>query len=127
MQAAAQRISVLFSSEDDGDEIANPGSRQLDYAASDPFVTAVGGTVLAVGNNDVLEQRTSRQRDLPVLATRRPRPGRNRARLLRPPAQRLEGLRRDRAAAPLPPAVYGRRRGWTLARADAGSGISIAA
>jgi subtilase family serine protease len=51
IQAAAQGISVLFSSGDSGDEIANLGSRQVDYEASDPFVTAVGGTALAVGKN----------------------------------------------------------------------------
>ncbi len=52
IQAAAQGISVLFSSGDSGDEIANTGSRQVDYEASDPFVTAVGGTSLAVGQNN---------------------------------------------------------------------------
>jgi subtilase family serine protease len=52
IQAAAQGISVLFSSGDFGDEIANYGSRQVDYEASDPFVTAVGGTALAVGQNN---------------------------------------------------------------------------
>ncbi|MGZ4782230.1 MAG: S53 family peptidase [Oryzihumus sp.] len=48
LQAAAQGISMLFSSGDSGDEVANTGSRQVDYEASDPFVTAVGGTALAV-------------------------------------------------------------------------------
>lgn len=52
IQAAAQGISVLFSSGDSGDEIVNTGSRQVDYEASDPFVTAVGGTALAVGQNN---------------------------------------------------------------------------
>jgi subtilase family serine protease len=52
IQAAAQGISVLFSSGDNGDEIVNTGIRQVDYAASDPFVTAVGGTALAVGKNN---------------------------------------------------------------------------
>jgi subtilase family serine protease len=49
LQAAAQGISVMFSSGDSGDEVANTGTRQVDYSASDPFVTAVGGTSLAVG------------------------------------------------------------------------------
>ncbi|MGZ4719239.1 S53 family peptidase [Oryzihumus sp.] len=48
VQAAGQGISMLFSSGDNGDEVANTGSRQVDYEASDPFVTAVGGTSLAV-------------------------------------------------------------------------------
>ena len=58
LQAAAQGISVLFSSGDNGDEIANTGTRQVDYPASDPWVTAVGGTSLAVGktNNYLFEQ-----------------------------------------------------------------------
>ena len=48
LQAAAQGVSLLFSSGDSGDEIANTGSRQVDYEASDPYVTAVGGTSLNV-------------------------------------------------------------------------------
>jgi subtilase family serine protease len=51
VQAAAQGISVLFSSGDNGDEIANIGYRSTDYEASDSFVTAVGGTSLAVGSS----------------------------------------------------------------------------
>jgi subtilase family serine protease len=50
IQAAAQGISVLFSSGDAGDNIEATGLRQPDYPAADPFVTAVGGTSLAVGN-----------------------------------------------------------------------------
>ena len=49
LQAAAEGISLMFSSGDDGDEIANIGDREADYQASDPNVTAVGGTALAVG------------------------------------------------------------------------------
>ena len=52
IQAAAQGISVLFSSGDSGDEIVSSGIRQPDYPPSDPFVTAVGGTALAVGQNN---------------------------------------------------------------------------
>jgi len=52
LQAAAQGISVLFCSGDHGDQIANTGTRQVDYPASDPWVTAVGGTSLAVGKTD---------------------------------------------------------------------------
>jgi len=39
MQAAAQGITVLFSSGDAGDNIAATGTRQPDYPAADPFVT----------------------------------------------------------------------------------------
>ena len=49
LQAAAQGISVLFSSGDYGDDIAILGERQTNYPASDPLVTAVGGTSLKVG------------------------------------------------------------------------------
>jgi subtilase family serine protease len=52
LQAAAEGISVLFSSGDNGDEVANTGKRQVDYEASDPYVTAVGGTALAVTKDD---------------------------------------------------------------------------
>lgn len=48
MQAAGEGISLLFSAGDNGDEIANTGTRTVDYEASDPYVTAVGGTSLAV-------------------------------------------------------------------------------
>src|SRR6478609_7180277 len=58
LQAAAEGISVMVSSGDNGDEIANTGERQTDSPASDPRVTAVGGTSLAVGqsNNYLFEQ-----------------------------------------------------------------------
>lgn len=58
LQAAAEGISMVFSSGDDGDEIAASGQRQTDFQASDPMVTAVGGTALAVtqGNGYGFEQ-----------------------------------------------------------------------
>ncbi|GAB3486763.1 S53 family peptidase [Flexivirga lutea] len=53
IQAAAQGISVLFSSGDygdntNGDQSTTPPSP--DYPAANPWVTAVGGTSLATGN-----------------------------------------------------------------------------
>ncbi len=48
LQAAAQGVTLTFSSGDSGDEKVNTGKRQVDYEASDPFVTAVGGTSLNV-------------------------------------------------------------------------------
>ncbi|HEX6443624.1 MAG TPA: S53 family peptidase [Streptosporangiales bacterium] len=48
-QGAVEGISFTFSSGDSGDELANTGIRQADYPTSDPFVTSVGGTSLAVG------------------------------------------------------------------------------
>lgn len=48
LQGAMQGISFLFSSADNGDELAHTGIKQADYPASDPFVTAVGGTADAI-------------------------------------------------------------------------------
>ncbi|MGH8961747.1 MAG: S53 family peptidase [Jatrophihabitantaceae bacterium] len=49
MQGAMQGISFMFSSGDNGDELANSGIRQADYPTSDPWVTSVGGTSAAIG------------------------------------------------------------------------------
>jgi subtilase family serine protease len=56
-QASVQGIGLYFSSGDDGDEAANLGQPQADFPATDPWVTAVGGTSLAVGqrNNYLFE------------------------------------------------------------------------
>jgi subtilase family serine protease len=51
MQAAAEGISVLFSSGDDGDNFAISGLAAPDYPPSSPYVTAVGGTTLEIGSN----------------------------------------------------------------------------
>jgi subtilase family serine protease len=51
LQAGMQGQSFLFSSGDDGDELANTGNKQADASASDPFVTAVGGTSDAIGSD----------------------------------------------------------------------------
>jgi subtilase family serine protease len=48
-QAAAQGVGLYFSSGDDGDEAVNLGHPEADFPATDPWVTAVGGTSLAVG------------------------------------------------------------------------------
>jgi subtilase family serine protease len=50
VQAAAEGIGFYFSSGDSGDEVTlgNTPAAQPDYPASDPFVTAVGGTSLGV-------------------------------------------------------------------------------
>ncbi|CAI7975025.1 Pro-kumamolisin, activation domain [Frankia sp. Hr75.2] len=44
VQAAAQGIGLFFSSGDDGDNLARTGARGVEHPASDPLVTAVGGT-----------------------------------------------------------------------------------
>ncbi|WP_435122843.1 S53 family peptidase [Amycolatopsis thermoflava] len=50
-QAALEGIGVYFSSGDNGDEAARLGSPSADFPASDAWVTAVGGTSLAVGKD----------------------------------------------------------------------------
>ena len=48
-------IGIYFSSGDNSDESLVEGYRTTDFPASSPFVTAVGGTTLAVGiSNDYL-------------------------------------------------------------------------
>lgn len=49
LQAAMQGISFMFSSGDNGDELAATGLKQADASATDPYVTAVGGTADAIG------------------------------------------------------------------------------
>jgi len=57
VQAAAEGIGMYFSSGDSGDEVVNGLTPQPDYSASDPNVTAVGGTSLLLdkANNRVAE------------------------------------------------------------------------
>jgi subtilase family serine protease len=51
MQAALEGIGVYFSSGDNGDEAARLGTPSANFPATDPWVTAVGGTSLAVGQD----------------------------------------------------------------------------
>jgi len=57
VQAAAEGIGVYFSSGDNGDETSNMAYATADWPASSPWVTAVGGTSLGIGqdNKRVLE------------------------------------------------------------------------
>jgi len=57
VQAAMEGIGLYFSSGDNGDEAARVGRPEPDFAASDPWVTAVGGTSLGIGatGNKVVE------------------------------------------------------------------------
>ena len=50
-QGAIQGIGMYFSSGDDGDDAAAWGVKGTDYPTSDPWVTSVGGTSLAVNTN----------------------------------------------------------------------------
>lgn len=58
MQGAMEGISFSFSSGDNGDELANTGLKQADYPASDPYVTAVGGTAAAIDGSGQLAWQT---------------------------------------------------------------------
>lgn len=58
LQGAVQGISFLYSSGDNGDELDNSGVVQTDYPASDPYVTAVGGTSTAIGQASNLSWET---------------------------------------------------------------------
>jgi subtilase family serine protease len=49
LQAALQGIGIVFSSGDNGDEVARTGTRTVDFPASAPWVTTVGGTSLGIG------------------------------------------------------------------------------
>jgi subtilase family serine protease len=60
-QAAAEGIGVYFSSGDAGDQTAggtDPASRSVDGGANSPYVTAVGGTTLAVGRGNAYQFET---------------------------------------------------------------------
>jgi subtilase family serine protease len=52
LQGAIEGIGIYFSSGDNGDESLVEGYTTTDWPASSPFVTAVGGTTLAVGATD---------------------------------------------------------------------------
>jgi subtilase family serine protease len=51
LQGATEGISFMFSSGDDGDELAATGTKQVDYPGSDPYATGVGGTATAIGSS----------------------------------------------------------------------------
>ena len=52
LQGAIEGIGIYFSSGDNSDESLVEGYTTPDWPASSPFVTAVGGTTLAVGASD---------------------------------------------------------------------------
>ncbi|WNM34683.1 S53 family peptidase [Streptomyces sp. Li-HN-5-11] len=55
---AVEGIGFYFSSGDNGDEVANTGTKQVDTPANSAWVTAVGGTSLAVGKGDKYQWET---------------------------------------------------------------------
>src|SRR5439155_476844 len=58
IQAAAQGIGVYFSSGDNSDESVVQGYITTDWPASSPWVTAVGGTSIAIGANNTYQFET---------------------------------------------------------------------
>ncbi len=50
MQGAVQGQSFLFSSGDDGDNLAATGVKSVGYPSSDPYVTGAGGTSTGIAN-----------------------------------------------------------------------------
>ncbi|MEU9959218.1 S53 family peptidase [Streptomyces sp. NPDC050982] len=55
---AIEGIGFYFSSGDNGDEVAHTGTKQVDTPANSAWVTAVGGTSLAVGKGDTYKWET---------------------------------------------------------------------
>jgi subtilase family serine protease len=51
VEGVLEGIGINFSSGDSGDEVANVGQPEPDFSASDPWVTAVGGTSTGIGAN----------------------------------------------------------------------------
>ncbi|MYW64618.1 S8 family serine peptidase [Streptomyces sp. SID8379] len=55
---AVEGIGFYFSSGDNGDNVASTGTKQVDTPANSAWVTAVGGTALAVGKGDKYQFET---------------------------------------------------------------------
>ncbi|HWC81115.1 MAG TPA: S53 family peptidase [Pseudonocardiaceae bacterium] len=57
--AVLEGIGLYFSSGDSGDEVADLGYPSADFSASDPWVTAVGGTSLGIGQDGKVDVQTA--------------------------------------------------------------------
>jgi subtilase family serine protease len=57
-QGGTEGMTFMFSSGDNGDELAASGTKQADYPTSDPLVTSVGGTSTAIGQSGKLMFQT---------------------------------------------------------------------
>ncbi len=117
LQGAMQGISFYFSSGDSGDELGRTGVRQVDYPASDPYVTGAGGTSTAISRGQLLGQGGWGTRELLALG-RRQALGRHRLPLRR--RRRLLGAvqparptRPARSQPPRRPAAPSRTSPWT--------------
>jgi subtilase family serine protease len=58
LHGAVEGMSFMYSSGDDGDELANTGVKQADYPTSDPYVTSVGGTSTGIDGSGNLAFQT---------------------------------------------------------------------
>ena len=56
LQGATQGVTFLFSSGDDGDQLASTGVRQVGYPSSDPYVTGAGGTATGIAQGTITSQ-----------------------------------------------------------------------
>jgi subtilase family serine protease len=65
---AAQGISVNFSSGDSGDEAINFGFSTVDWPASSPFATGIGGTSLSLKPNGKIDFQTAWGNNLTEIA-----------------------------------------------------------
>jgi subtilase family serine protease len=66
--AAAQGIDVNFASGDNGDEILNAGFQTVDFPASSPFATGVGGTSLGLNPDNTIAFQTGWGNNLTKIA-----------------------------------------------------------
>lgn len=73
-QAVAKGIGINFAAGDNGDEIANTGTRQVDFPADNPDFTAVGGTALEIGSHGQYLTQTAWGTDRSGLTTVRGKP-----------------------------------------------------
>ena len=58
LQGAAEGITYMFSSGDNGDESLFTGAVQPDYPVSDPYATGVGGTTTAIDSTGAIAWQT---------------------------------------------------------------------
>ncbi len=65
---AAQGISIQFSSGDSGDEAVNLGVADVDWPASSPWVTAIGGVSLSLRNNNHIDFQTAWGNNITLIA-----------------------------------------------------------
>ena len=56
--AAAQGVDVNFATGDFGDEVSRVGFVSVDFPASSPFATGIGGTSLALNSDDTMKFQT---------------------------------------------------------------------